>query len=83
MATLADQVEVARANAGRRGFAVTFSGPAATAYTRGCVDGYHGRPSQTPEFSTTTERESYEYGYASYYREPRDRHGSRYETTLF
>ena len=83
MSTLAEQVETARADSAGRGFAVTFTGAAASAYTRGCVDGYEGRPSRLHQFKTITERESYEYGYSNYHHARRDRHGCRYEAALF
>ena len=73
----------AKAAAGSRGFAVTFTGPAAEAHVRGCVDGYNGCPNAATSYSTLDEQESYDYGWHSYRREPRDRHGHVYEQGLF
>jgi hypothetical protein len=81
--TLKSKIARARTNAGRRGYAVTFTGPAATAYTRGCVDGYDGRPDMVEDYPTAVEREAYAHGRETYYRSPRDRCGCRYEQALF
>jgi hypothetical protein len=67
-APLAERVEVARMLSGGRGFAVTFTGPAAEASVRGSVDGYDRRPSRAGEYRTTVEREAYEYSYSQYRR---------------
>ncbi len=83
--TLMDKIERARAQAAvhGRGYAVTFSGPAAEAHCRGSVDGYDGRPNAADSYATLDERESYQYGYETYYRPPKDRRGCRYEQALF
>jgi hypothetical protein len=83
--TLMDKIERARAAAEvhGRGYAVTFTGPAAEAHGRGSVDGYHGRPNAADSYATLDERESYQYGYETYYRAPKDRRGCRYEEALF
>lgn len=83
--TLREKIERARAEAQvhGRGYAVTFTGPAAEAHVRGSVDGYGGRPNAAASFATLDERESYQYGYETYYRPPRDRHGHVYEQRLF
>lgn len=83
--TLIEKIERARAAAEvhSRGYAVTFSGPAAAAHCRGSVDGYHGRPNAADSYATLDERESYQYGYETYYRPPKDRRGCRYEEALF
>ena len=59
------------------------SGPAAEAHGRGSVDGYEGRPNAADSFATLDERESYQYGYETYYRPPKDRRGCRYDEALF
>jgi len=83
--TLMEKIERARAEAQvhGRGYAVTFTGPAAEAHVRGSVDGYDGRPNVADSFATLDERESYQYGYETYYRPPKDRRGCRYDEALF
>lgn len=83
--TLREKIERARAAAAvhGRGYAVTFRGPAAEAHGRGSVDGYEGRPNAADSFATLDERESYQYGYETYYRPPKDRRGYRYDEALF
>ena len=66
-----------------RGYAVTFRGAAAEAHVRGSVDGHGGRPNAAASFATLDEQESYQHGYETYYRLPRDRHGHVYEQRLF
>lgn len=61
--TLTEKIEQARDAAGRRGYAVTFHGPAAEAHVRGCVDGYDGSPNSAASYATPDERESYQYGF--------------------
>jgi ribosome modulation factor len=80
---LVDKVAAAKAAAGSRGFAVTFTGPAAEANIRGSVDGMAGRPKDSSRYRTLVERESYDYGYDEYYRPPRDRRGYTYVEALF
>lgn len=81
--TLMDKIERAKAEAGRRGYAVTFTGPAAEAHVRGCVDGYDCRPNDAASYAALDEQESYDYGWHSHRRAPRDRHGQEYEEALF
>ena len=83
--TLKDKIERAQADVAvhGRGYAITFSGPAAEANVPDSVDGYDGRPNAAATYRTLDERESYQYGYESYYRAPRDRRGCRYEQALF
>jgi hypothetical protein len=80
---LVDKVARAKAEAGDRGFAVTFTGPAAEASVRGSVDGHAGRPKDSSRYRTLVERESYDYSYDEYYRPPRDRRGYTYGEALF
>lgn len=81
--TLKERVERARAEANGRGFAVTFSGPAAEASVAGSVDGMAARPRATSRYRTAVEREAYDYSYDDAYRPARDRRGCTYEEALF
>jgi hypothetical protein len=81
--TLAEKIARAKAAAGGRGYAVTYTGPAAQAHVDGCVDGYDGRANAAASYPTITEQEAYDLAWNDYRRLPKDRHGQRYEHALF
>ena len=64
------------------GIATVISVPVGIAAAIAIIE-YPGRLGAATSFVTLDERESYQYGYETYYQPPKDRRGCRYEEALF